>query len=465
MALTGSPTINAAAEHAAGARRLGLWSATTTTMLGMIGVGPFITIPLLLQAMPGPQAMLGWILGALIALADGLVLAELGAAFPRSGASYNYLLEAYGRQGLGRLLSFLYLWSTVITGPFGMASGAIGFAQYASYLMPGIMPWQSKLLAMAACLIAAWLVYRRIDGIGRWARLFGVVVVITLLWIIIEGFRHGDVRNLALPVHALSPSPALWTGLGGATLYALYDYFGYGAVGSIGGEVAQPERTIPRTIILSIGLVAALYITMNLAVISALPWREAAQSTYVASDLIMRLDGPIAGVVITCLILAVTIAGLFAGMLSLSRIPHAAALDGRFFAVFAHRHPTRDFPDFAVMFIGVASAGCCLLELDQVIRALSVAGVLLSSLTVVAAPTILRWQRPEVRLPFRMWLYPLPSLAAAAGWSYIVVTSGLPYIAGGVAALLLGIGAYLWLARRAGEWPWRAGHGRMIEHD
>jgi len=435
-------------------RRLRLWPVTTINILSMVGVGPFITIPLLLQAMPGPQAMIGWILGAVIALADGLVWAELGAAFPRSGGGYQYVLEAYGPQGPGRLMSFLYLWTTVITGPFAMASGAIGFAQYTSYLIPKMTPWEGKGLAIAVCLVAASLIYRRIDRIGRWAQFLGVVVVLTVFWIIIEGVRHGQVHNLTLPAHALTSSPALWTGLGGATLFALYDYFGYSTVCSVASEVVRPERTIPRSIILAIGIVAALYISMNLAVLSALPWCEAAQSKFVASDLIARLDGPLAGAVMTCLILTVTISGLFAGMLSCSRVPYAAAVDGRFFRAFARVHPTRDFPTFSVGFVGIASGACCLLELDQVIRALSVAAVILSSLTVVAAPTMLRLTRPDVRRPFRMWLYPLPSLIAAAGWSYIVVTSGPPYILGGLGALALGVLGYLWLARKGGEWPW-----------
>ncbi len=292
MPVSGPSATDAPADIAPGPRRLKLWPAAATGMVAMIGVGPFITIPLLLQSMPGPQAMLGWVLGALIALADGLVLAELGAAFPRSGGAYHYLLQAYGPKGPGRLLSFLFLWSIVITGPFGMASGAIGFAEYPGYLFPAMTPWQTKFLAMGACLVAASLVYRRIDKVGRWAQLFAGVVAVTLFWIIVEGFRHADPGNLALPAHALTPSPALWTGLGGATLYALYDYFGYGTVCSVGGEVVRPERRIPRAILLAIGLVAALYITMNLAVISPLPWREAAQSRFVASDLIARLDGP-----------------------------------------------------------------------------------------------------------------------------------------------------------------------------
>lgn len=432
---------------------MGVVGATITNVLTMIGVGPFITIPLLLQALPGPQAMLGWLLGAAVALADGLVWAELGALFPRTGGGYHYLLEAYGRDRSGRLFSFLYLWSTVITGPFVLASGAIGFSQYATYLLPAMTGLEAKLLAAGACLVSAALVYRRIDRVGHWATGFAVVVVGAVLWVTVEGVRHGDLANLAFPPHALAPTRALWSGLGAASLYALYDYAGYNAVCAIGGEVTRPQVSIPRAIIVAIVVVAALYVSMNLAVIAAIPWQQAAQSQFIASDLITRFDGPMAGIVMTWLILITTMAGLFAGMLWLSRVPYAAAIDGRFFAVFARIHPKGQFPAFSVIFTGVASAACCFLALDQVIKAFTVIGVLLASLPVVAAPSLVRLGRAQTHLPFRMWLYPLPSLVAATGWVYIVATSGWAYIVSGLATLGIGVGAYVWRARRRGEWP------------
>ena len=117
-------------------RRLGFGGATAVNILAMIGVGPFVTIPLLLKTMGGPQAMFGWFIGAIVAFADGLVWAELGAAMPRSGGGYQYLLEAFGSHGVGRLLSFLFLWQTVAGMPLVLASGATGFAHYASFFVP-----------------------------------------------------------------------------------------------------------------------------------------------------------------------------------------------------------------------------------------------------------------------------------------------------------------------------------------
>ena len=120
-------------------RELGQGSALVLNMLEMVGVGPFITLPLIVAAMGGPQAMLGWVLGAALALCDGLVWAELAAAFPEAGGSYAFLREIYGPGRLGRLISFLYVWQFTLTAPLVTASGAIGLAQYASYLYPSLL--------------------------------------------------------------------------------------------------------------------------------------------------------------------------------------------------------------------------------------------------------------------------------------------------------------------------------------
>src|SRR5579864_174861 len=159
-------------------RGLTLGGATAVNVLAMIGVGPFVTIPLLLRTMGGPQAMLGWLIGAVVALADGLVWAELGAALPKSGGGYRFLLEAYGSHGLGRLLSFLFLWQTVAGMPLVVASGAAGFAHYAAFFLPALMAWQSKALAMLGCVVATAVIYRRIDRIGRWSIALGVVTLV-----------------------------------------------------------------------------------------------------------------------------------------------------------------------------------------------------------------------------------------------------------------------------------------------
>src|SRR5450755_1065047 len=119
-------------------RGVGLAGATTLNMIDMIGVGPFITIPLIVSAAGGPQAMLGWIAGAIFALCDGLVWAELGAAMPGSGGSYHYLRKIYGAERLGKLVSFLFIWQLSFSAPLSIASGSIGLAGYASYYWPSL---------------------------------------------------------------------------------------------------------------------------------------------------------------------------------------------------------------------------------------------------------------------------------------------------------------------------------------
>src|SRR5580698_3104684 len=133
----GSPTESSASSPGL-IRGMGLGSATALNMIDMIGVGPFITMPLMLSYMGGPQAMIGWILGAIFAMCDGMVWAELGAAMPGSGGSYRYLREIYGSRGLGRLVSFLFIWQLSFSAPLSVASGAIGLAGYASYFWPGL---------------------------------------------------------------------------------------------------------------------------------------------------------------------------------------------------------------------------------------------------------------------------------------------------------------------------------------
>jgi len=424
-------------------------------MLTMIGVGPFITIPLLLESMHGPQAMLGWVLGALVAVCDGLVWAELGAALPEAGGPYRYLLEAYGPHGPGRLLSFLFLWQYVALTPFVLASGAVGFSQYSSYLWPAMNGFQGKVVAMMVCLAACALIYRGIQSIGRLSVTIWVIVMIAVLWIIVDGLGHAQLKLITdVPPGAFHLDRGFWTGLGAATLYAMYDYGGYNTVCLLGGEVAEPAKVIPRSIVASILAVASIYLVVNFTIVGVVPWQQAMHSKYIASDFIAVLHGPRVAAVMTGLILVTAFASVYAGMLGSSRVPYAAAADGHFFRPFARLHPTEYFPTFAVLFTGITSAAACLIELDALIKTMTVIQTMIQSLALVVAVPMLRRTRPDIARPFRMWLYPLPIIVAFAGWSYIIVTSGAAYIFSGFGLLVAGIAAYLWRARHRAEWPW-----------
>ncbi len=405
--------------------------------------------------MGGPQAMLGWLIGAVVALCDGMVWGELGAALPGTGGPYHYLSEAYGPKGLGRLMSFLFIWQTIFLAPLSIGSGAVGFAQYAKFLFKDMPWWEEKLVAMSVCLLITLLLYRDISSVGKLSIAMWVVVIGTALWITFAGVTHFNPRlAFDFPPGAFHMSSSFFFGLGGATLIAMYDYGGYNNVCFFAGEVRKPETVIPRSILISIGLVAMLYLTMNVTILGVIPWREALKSTSIVSDFIQRLYGLRAAQAITLLVLWTTFASIFAVLLGYSRVPYAAAIDGRFFKPFARLHPTKNFPSFSVAFIGIASAFACLLNLDVLINALIVIQVLVQFMAQIFAVTLIRRNRPDIVRPFSMQLYPYTSMVAFAGWLFILVASGVPYILSGLGLLLFGIGAYFWRARRTGEWPW-----------
>jgi amino acid transporter len=426
-------------------------------MLEMIGVGPFITIPLILATMNGPQAMLGWLLGALVAICDGLVWAELGAAMPGTGGPYRYLSEAFGPKRLGRLMSFLFIWETVCLAPLSIGAGAVGFAQYTKFLWPHMNWWEGKVVAVGVCALITILLYRDIHSVGRLSIVLWVVVIFTALAVTAAGIANFHLsRVLDFPPHAFTFTKQFFVGLGGATLLAMYDYGGYNNACFFAGEIKRPEYVIPRSILVSILLVGILYLTMNVSIIGVIPWREARHSTFIVSDLMQRVYGSMIAKVMTAFVLFTTFASLFAVLLGYSRVPYAAAVDGRFFSAFGRLHPTRNFPWVSLLFIGITSAVASLLNLSDLITALVVIQVLVQFMAQVVAVTMIRRYRPDIQRPFQMWFYPVTSVIAFAGWAFILAASGMKFILWGIALIAVGIGAYLWRARVQAEWPFTA---------
>jgi amino acid transporter len=444
-------------------RELGLLGACATNILNMVGVGPFLTIPLALSAMGGPQAMLGWILGAAIAICDGLVWAELGAAMPTSGGPYTYLLEAFGKHGLGKLMSFLFIWQSVVIAPLSIAGGAVGFGQYLRYLIPNLTSTEMKLVGAAVCLVTTLLLYRDMRSIGRLSIVMLTVVVGTMLFIVFGGATNMHWQRLTdFPPGAWKLSTNFFVGLGGATLIAAYDYGGYYNVCLIGGEVRRASRNIPLSILLAIGVVGLLYVAMTMSIISVVPWRDAIHSTAIVSDFTQKLYGNSAASVMTMCVLGTAFASVFAILLGFSRVPYAAAVDGRFFRAFARVHPTKRFPSFSLLTLGFASALACILDLESLIKALIVIQTMIQFMAQCVAVILIRWRRREIKTPFKMPFFPLPAILALLGWGYIVVSSGWQYILAGFALLVAGVAAYFWRARasessgRPADWPFAA---------
>jgi APA family basic amino acid/polyamine antiporter len=466
-------------------RGIGLGSATALNMIDMIGVGPFITIPLIISAMGGPQAMLGWVLGAVLAICDGLVWAELGAAMPGSGGSYRYLKEIYGPRKLGRLVSFLFIWQLSFSAPLSIASGAIGLSQYAAFFWPRLervwsnhtwalhlpllgtlqltlVAMPATFLAIGVCGLTAFLLYRRITAIARLTKVLWVGVMGTIGWIIFAGLTHFNAhRAFDLPPGAFTFSRDFFHGLGGAMLIASYDIGGYYNVCFLGDEVKEPTKNIPRALLLSILAVACLYVVMNVSILGVIPWRELAQSgasnskLYVVSTLMQRLYGQGAASVISVLVMWTAFASVFSLTLGYSRVPYAAALDGNYFRAFAKVHPVDHFPYVSLLALTGVAAVFCFLRLADLIAALIVIRIVLQFLVQSIGVIVLRIRRPDIARPFRMWLYPVPALLASASFIFILFSRKdfLREVRYAAVILVVGVAIYGVRSWRRREWP------------
>jgi basic amino acid/polyamine antiporter, APA family len=445
-------------------RRFGLLPATALNMTNMIGIGPFITIPLLMSALGGPQAMLGWVVALVIVMCDGMVWSELGAALPGSGGSFGYLRQGYGAERLGRLMGFLFVWQFVLSGPLEIASGYIGFSQYLGYIWKGITARQTMLVVTIVGLANLALLYRKITSIATITVALWIGTIVTVIAVVVTGALHFNPRvAFDFPPGGFNFSLGFLLGLGAASRIGVYDYLGYYDVCYIGDEVENPGRVIPRSILISTVAVALIYLAINLSIIGIVPWRDFVpagshpQSNFVVSIFMERIYGPGVATVFTAMILWTAFGSVFALLLGYSRVPYAAAKDGYFFKAFARLHPSKGFPYVSLIVLGVLSIFAGFVSLGMVIDALITTRILVQFIGQIGAVTLLRRRAPDLPRPYRMWLYPLPSLVALLGWIFIFATTPPNVIAFGLGALLLGalcFGAWSWKSR---TWPFE-GH-------
>ena len=433
-------------------RGIGLVQATSLNVNNMIGIGPFIILPLIVADMGGPQAMLCWLVGALVAVSDGMVWAELSSRLPGSGGTYLYLRESYGPRW-GRLMSFLFIWQVSIQGPLSFAGGCIGFSNYFAYLVPAVQGPAMKVVAVAVAALVVFLLYRRITVIGRMGVALAMGTLLAMGLTIAAGFTGFSWARLTdFPAGAFDVDSGFFFGLGNASRRAIYAFLGYYNVCFIGDEVKDPSRTIPRSILLAVVVVAVLYLAMNAALLGAMPWQEVRDSKYVAATVVERFFGPWAGRAVAVLILWTALASIFALMLANSRVLYAAARDGRFFSVFARVHPEHRFPHVSLLALGGVAAVFTLIPLPLVITSLIIIRSLVQFMGQNIGLHLLRRRRPDLPMPFRMWLYPLPSVIALAGWIFIFVTARALMLLG-FAFLATGVLAFLAHQRSRREWP------------
>lgn len=438
-------------------RHFGTLQATALNMSNMIGIGPFLTIPLLMGALGGPQAMLGWLVALLIVIPDGMVWSELGALMPGSGGSYIYLREGFGRERFGRLMAFLFIWQFIISGPMEIASGYIGFAQYLGYIWPQV-PVPAVVIAIGLVNIA--LLYRQITHIGKITVSLWIGTLLTTGAVIVTGALHFNPQlAFDFPPDAFKFSTGFLFGLGAASRIGVYDYLGYYDICYIGEEVKEPGRTIPRSILISVVAVALIYIAINFSIIGVIPWREFVPANekpiaqFIVSAMMERIYGSKVATFLTLMILWTAFGSVFALLLGYSRIPFAAARDGYFFQVFSRLHPRHNFPHVSLLVIGVLAILFSFFSLGVVIDALIAMRILVQFIGQLWAVLLLRRNQPNLSRPYKIWLYPLPNLIALFGWLFIFSTSDAQIIKFSFLALLVGVVSFLLWSWRVQRWP------------
>ena len=441
-------------------RKIGPLQATAINMTQMCGIGPFVTIPFMVATMGGPQAMFGWVIGAIVALADGLIWAELGAAMPGAGGTYLYLREAF-QYRTGRLMPFLFVWSAVLFIPLIMSTGIIGLVQYLGYLIPGVTDDSGttalgKIIGVGITLVIVAALFRRIGQIGKLTTVLFVVMLIAVLTTVVAAFTHfSGAQAFAFTPGAFSSTGTgtFWGGLGAGLIIAIYDYLGYNTSAYLGGEVRSPGRTLPRSILFSIVGIMSLYFLLQVGVLGSIPLEELKSATSVASSVLEQAWGTTTAKIVTVFIVVAAIGSVFAGLLGGSRVPFEAARDKVFLPVFAKLHPKLNLPTAGVLTMGAITIIGSLFTLTDVINAAVATLVIIQSLAQAAAIVTLRRRQPNLKRPYRQWLYPVPTIVALVGWVYIYVSATWLSIGLSLGWIAVGAIAYLVYAKTERTWP------------
>jgi len=456
-------------------RKIGLFQAVSINMSQMVGIGPFVTIPLMVGAFGGPQAIIGWIAGAILALTDGLVWAELGASLPGSGGTYVYLREAF-QYRTGRLMPFLFVWTAMLFIPLIMSTGVQGLVQYLAYLWPSMTTGQGDIVGVVVIALVMLLLWRRVENIGRLTVVMWAVMIVAVAAVILASFTHFH-PSLAFtwPAHAVNlGSGTFWLGFASGLTIGIYDYLGYNTTAYLGAEVRNPGRVLPRSIVAAIGAVMGIYLLLQIGVLGVVNWHDmlipgnvASQS--VASAVMQDTWGKGAADVVTVLILITAFASVFTGLLGGSRVPFDAAHDGVFFKSFGRLHQKHHFPILGLLAMGlVTTAGFLLARhvgssaahppLAILITLLTTVMVIIQSFSQIAAVIVLRRRQPNLKRPYHMFLYPVPLIVAGIGWAVIYgyadkANPGVHPIEWSIGWVALGVIAYLLWSKAEKTWP------------
>jgi amino acid transporter len=406
-------------------RKINLLQATSINMIDMVGIGPFVVMPFVVSQFNNGLFLWAWIFGAVTAFIDAMIWSELGAAYPLAGGTYNFHRIAYGEK-YGKLMSFLFVWQTSIQAPLVVASGAIGFAQYLTYIID-LTPIQEKMISGSLVILVSLLLYRKIETIGKISVVMGSIVVLTILWIIVSGLMHQQHPVQLIPTGEASFfSYAFWAAVGQGSVKTVYSFLGYYNVCHLGGEIKKPEINIPRSIFISIAGITVLYLLMNISVMGVIQWQSVLEGDkYLVSAFMENIYGYKAGVIVTVLILCIAFSSLFAVILGYSRVPYAAAVDGNFFKIFSKLHPAKNFPYVSLIFLcALGFIFSLFMKLSQVISSILAMRILIQFIAQGIGVSLLRNRFGSNHLPFKMFLFPIPVIVSIATWLFLLISTG-----------------------------------------
>ena len=436
-------------------RGLGLWSATAIVIGDTIGTGVCLVGSDMARAVGSARlALAAWILAGVIVLFGAFCYAELGAALPKAGGPYAYL-----SRGIGPLWGFLFGWmSSLLDRPVAMAGLAAGFIRFVGFLFPVVATplFVGHLghyeFAFTTAQPLAALVVILVTGVNYFSvRMSGAIQILltslkigAILVIIFGGIFFAHRHAAVAEAHPVSLGIGTLGALLTALVPAMWAYNGFNDLGDLGEEIVQPQKNIPRAILLGLGTVGALYITANAVYLRVLPFAAAAGSTHIASDAVQTFAGTRGAEWLTIAMAVSAMGALHVVVLTGARIPYAMARDGVFFQFARRMHPAFRTPSGALLFLGSAATLLALTGTFEELYSLFVFAVWIFFALMAIALILLRLKEPGLPRPYRVWGYPwtpLIFLSAAVAltvnlWmirpvrsslGLVVILSGIPF--------------------------------------
>lgn len=399
-------------------RGLSLLSAIAIVIGDTIGTGVFlVSSDMARVAGSAPRVLAAWVIGGAIVLFGAFCYAELGAAFPKAGGPYVYL-----SRGIGPLWGFLFGWmSSFLERPVAMATLAAGFVRFLSFLFPVIAhPWfkshiasyeftftTAQPLAALVVVIATAINYFSVRMSGAIQVLLTVLKMTAILVIVVAG---AIVASRISPVSAPAVPPLVsfssLTALLTALVPAMWAYNGFNDLGDLGEEIVDPQKNIPRAILVGLLVIGGLYLMANVTYFHVLPFASVAASEHVASDVVQSLWGSRGAQWLTVAMALSALGALHVVILTGARIPYAMARDRVFFRFADRIHPTFHTPNGALVFLGTVATLLALTGTFEELYSLFVFAVWIFFALMAVALLRLRMLQPGLHRPYRVWGYP-----------------------------------------------------------